>query len=320
MTPLPARAAIAAVLLTATLAGCGFGAGPTSEGKAILTVTRDYGSVPLVSASEEGPASSETVIRFLDREASITTRYGGGFVQSIDGLAGGEREGRRFDWFFYVNGVESPIGGADVRVHGGDRIWWDYRDWTAAMSVPAVVGQWPQPFAQASGGHGAPPVRVECAGRRAPCEAVAGRLREAGVGAGVSGLSADRGSGAAAPRLLVGPWSAIAGDPAASELREGPQTSGVFADFERLRGRCDLLGLDAQGREVLRLKRGGLVAAVREGDDPPTWLVTGTGPAGVRAAAGVLDEADLSDRYAIAVDPSGNAIGLPVTDRAGAPE
>ena len=29
------------------------------------------------------------MIRFLDREAEITTRYGGGFVQSINGTAGG---------------------------------------------------------------------------------------------------------------------------------------------------------------------------------------------------------------------------------------
>ena len=54
------------------------------------------------------------MIRFLDREADITTRYGGGFVQSIDGLAGAGAGGRRYDWFFYVNGIESPVGAAEV--------------------------------------------------------------------------------------------------------------------------------------------------------------------------------------------------------------
>ncbi len=61
------------------------------------------------------------------------TRFGGGFVQSIDGLAAGTNGGRRSDWFFYVNGIESPIGSAEYDPSGGDRIWWDYRDWSAAI-------------------------------------------------------------------------------------------------------------------------------------------------------------------------------------------
>ena len=64
------------------------GPGESSEGEATLTVTRDYGAEPVLEVSEQDPAETETVIRFLDREAEITTRYGGGFVQSIDGTAG----------------------------------------------------------------------------------------------------------------------------------------------------------------------------------------------------------------------------------------
>ena len=144
-------------------------------------MTRDYGSKTLVDEAEDDPPSSETVIRFLDREAEITTRYGGGFVQSIDGLAGTESGGRRYDWFFYVNGVESAIGSAEVHVRGGDRIWWDYRDWTDAMRVPAVVGSWPEPFAQASTEGDRQPVRVECLAGGSACEAAANRLADAGV-------------------------------------------------------------------------------------------------------------------------------------------
>ena len=107
------------------------------------------------------------MIRFLDREAEITTRYGGGFVQSIDGIEGDDRRRALHDWFFFVNGIESDRGGADVAVRGGDRIWWDYRDWTDALRTPAVVGSWPEPFAQASSRETtAIAVGVECFGRR----------------------------------------------------------------------------------------------------------------------------------------------------------
>ena len=99
-------------------------------------MTRDYGAEPVLEASESDPAESETVIRFLDREADITTRYGGGFVQSIDGISGSYADGRSRDWFFFVNGIESPRGSAEVSIRGGDRIWWDYRDWTDAMQHP----------------------------------------------------------------------------------------------------------------------------------------------------------------------------------------
>jgi hypothetical protein len=138
-------AAVALLGVTAA-AGCGLGAGPKSAGDASLTVTRDYGATQLRSANARDPVASETVMRFLDRNADITTRYGGRFVQSIDGLAGGSGGSRRRDWFFYVNGLWSSVGAADVRVHGGDRIWWDYRDWTEAMRVPAVVGSFPEPL------------------------------------------------------------------------------------------------------------------------------------------------------------------------------
>jgi hypothetical protein len=172
---------VALLAVAAALAGCGLGPGSSSEGTATLTVTRDYGAQPMVEASVDDPDGSETVLRMLDREAEIETRYGGGFVQSIDGIAGATEADRRLDWFFYVNGIESPIGSAEREVAGGDRIWWDYRDWSDAMRVPAVVGSWPEPFLQASADEDRLPVRVECAGERDPCREVADRLADEGV-------------------------------------------------------------------------------------------------------------------------------------------
>ena len=143
MTPARGTAAVLALCAVAA-AGCGLGPG-SSTGEVELTISRDYGR-ELISRETDESRQSDTVIRILDRQAQIETRYGGGFVQSIEGLSGGERDGRRFDWFFYVNGIESPVGSADYRPEGGDRIWWDYRDWSSAMRVPAVVGSFPEPF------------------------------------------------------------------------------------------------------------------------------------------------------------------------------
>jgi uncharacterized protein DUF4430 len=299
-------------LAVAAGAGCGFGAGPASEGTATLTVTRDYGSRTLADEAEQDPSSSETVLRFLDREADVTTRYGGGFVQSIDGVAGAEAGGRRFDWFFYVNGVESSVGAAQVKVRGGDRIWWDYRDWTDAMRVPAVVGSWPEPFAQASSEDRRLPVRVECLDVRAACHLAAARLAAAGVNAGLRNGSS--GSGSDALRLVVGRWSEVAQDSEVDGLRGGPSATGVFASFGRTgAGPEHLVGLDSTASPARNLGTGsGLVAALEGTGSHPTWIVTGPVAAAVRRAASALDVEALRGRYAVATPPRGAAVALPL--------
>jgi hypothetical protein len=309
MTPLALRlTAAAALACVAAAAGCGFGAGPSSPGTATLTVTRDYGSKVLLEATEDDPASSETVIRFLDSEADITTRYGGGFVQSINGISGGGSNGGS-DWFFYVNGVESPVGSADVRVEGGDRIWWDYRRWTAAMSVPAVVGSWPEPFAQASSADPRP-VRVVCRGVPAACDEATARLHDAGVSARTV---SSAGAGSGAYRVMVGPWAKVRTDAAVGALRGGPANTGVFATFKGpTRSGWHLVGLDQDGSPVRDLgPKAGLVAALGRAGDPQTWIVTGSGGTAVRRAVDLLEAPSLRDLYAVAAIRR-KAVPLPI--------
>lgn len=305
---------LAAALVAAASTGCGLGEGEPSEGEATLTVTRDYGTEQIVEASQEDPAASETVIRFLDREAEITTRYGGGFVQSIEGISGTVKEGRSYDWFFFVDGIESPIGAADSEVRAGERIWWDYRDWTDAMRAPAVVGSWPEPFLQEAAGSARVPVRVECAGEGASCDEVAERLADERVDASVEPAQGVGSSSADALRVLVGTWEQIVDDPAAALLDDGPAASGVFARFMGPDASPELATLDERAAVAEELGSGaGLVAAVREGEEPPTWLVTGVDERGLDAAVELLDEEDLANRYAVA--GRGDSVAtLPVID------
>ena len=118
------------------------GGGGAGHGTATLWLTRDEGKTVLLVRSV--PAD-ESVLQALERSAKITTRYGGRFVQSVNGLSGSITS--RHDWFYYVNGVEGDRSAADYRLRAGDIAWWDYRDWgRSGMSVPAVVGAFPEPF------------------------------------------------------------------------------------------------------------------------------------------------------------------------------
>jgi hypothetical protein len=297
--------AVAGALLFAALAtaGCGLGAGK-GVGDVTLTVTRGYGSVPVLSRSVGGVTESDTVMRVLERNADISTRYGGGFVQSIDGVEAQDGFGHALDWFFYVNGVEATVGAAEYDLHGGEAVWWDYRDWGVAMQVPAVVGSWPQPFLDGYDGSRRP-VALECRSGGAACAEASGRLEEAGV-------SLAKGSPRGAIRVLVGPWDRVRGDAAAAQVESGPQASGVFADFRQAGGGYVLEGLDESGKPARSFgAAAGLVAATRRYEAPPVWVVTGASEAGVRAAAGLLDAADLRDRYAVAVE-AGRETPLPL--------
>jgi hypothetical protein len=297
--------AVAIALLGAALAAAGCGLGPgEGVGDVLLTVTRDYGAEAVQPPVSERATESDTVMRVLERKADISTRYGGGFVGSIDGVSEAVEAGRRYDWFFYVNGVESPVGAADFPLHGGEAIWWDYRDWSAASRVPAVVGAWPQPFA---GGYEGKrhPVSVECRGGGVACSAVRDSLAQAGATLAV-------GSQGDAIRVLVGPWARLRDDPAAAQLERGPQTSGVFADFAQRGTRFLLQGLDEAGESARDFgPDAGLVAATRRYEAPPVWLVTGTTADGARAAATLLDTAHLRDHYAVATE-GGRETPLPI--------
>jgi len=299
VTPVRILAAALALCVTA-VAGCGLGPGK-DEGDVDLTVTRDYGTKVMLQKSDS-IRESDTVIRLLDRNTDITTRYGGGFIQSIDGLAGSESGGHRSDWFFYVNGIESPVGSAAYDPSGGDRIWWDYRDWSAAMRVPAVVGSWPEPFLHGFQGRQWTTHPV-CLTVGDVCDTVADHLESAGI--------RSRGSGPQLATLLVGPWSAILGEPPADLLAHGPDRSGVFARFVGTRKPLlDLLNQEGQPAGSIG-KGGGLIAALRPGEGPPTWVVTGTDAEGVAAAANLLGDA-LRNHYAVATQPGAGPIGVPV--------
>jgi hypothetical protein len=286
------RSLAAATVLVCAVAAVGCGVGPgDSVGEVELSVTRDYGSQVLLQRRDDVP-ESETVLRLLDRSSEISTRYGGGFVQSIDGVEGGSNGGRSYDWFFYVNGVEASVGSADYGLEGGDRVWWDYRDWTAAMRAPAVVGSYPEPFLHGYEGE-RHPVSVRCLGGGAACAVVRRRLRTAGVELGEAG-------GGDPIRVLVGPWGRLRGDQAAALVERGPAYSGVFADIVGGARDWRLQALDVTGEPDGPPSEAGLIAATRNGDDPPTWVVTGTGRAEALGAARLLGADDLAHHYAVA--------------------
>jgi hypothetical protein len=286
------------------IAGCGLGAGAGTS-NVTVTVTKNFGFTRVAQLTETRVAGSETVMRMLERHFNVSLRYGGGFVQSIDGRAGSSN---RRDWFYYVNGIEATKGAAATSVHKGDRIWWDLHDWAVTDTIPAVVGSFPEPFLHGSGGRRFPTV-LQCASDVSQaCSRVSDELSSLGVP--VATQQIGTGSGTDSLGVVVGTWRDIRPEIVASLLQQGPAASGVYAKFAG--GGSGLTLLDPHGNAGRTLGAGaGLVAATAQGSDTPTWLITGTDVAGVDAAAKALTPAALRDHFAVAVQGS-TATPLPV--------
>ncbi|MGB0119779.1 MAG: DUF4430 domain-containing protein [Solirubrobacterales bacterium] len=304
-----ATVAITLMAAVAVLPGCGLGAG-SQDGKVELLVTTDYGSRVLVEKEIGDLTESETAMRVLDGSTDIETRYSGGFVQSVNGISGGNQGGRSRDWFYSVNGIVSERGSAEFEVGAGDLVWWDNRDWTDAMEIGAVVGAYPAPLATGYDGT-VWPVVIQCVtDPQSGCDLVKEQLASAGIDA-----TMETGAGSSSDdtlRILVGNWADMAADSDAGRLAKDPSASGVFAKFVNEGSKDHLLGLAQDLGDSRDFgPEAGLVAAVRNNDGPPVWIVTGGSPAGALAAASILTAADLQHRYA-AVVSDGLVSSLPL--------
>jgi hypothetical protein len=287
-------ALLAAALL---LGGCGIGPGKERAGGAIVRVTRDFGHEQIAATRTKTLREDQTVMRLTESKFDVGTRFGGRFVDAIDGLKGSS--GMR-DWFFFVNGIESEVGAAEYKLSPGDRVQWDYRDWSATMRVPAIVGAFPEPFLNGLNGERRP-VRVECDDAQSkPCGAAKDALDKVHVP--VSGSSLGAPGTEQVTRLVVARWPRARIVRGGFTLEEGPDRSGVFARFAKDGRSLDLL--DPNG-DVARTVHAGdgtaLVAAMRPRADELVWLVTSLDAEGLAAGVRALREDALRDAFAVAV-------------------
>ena len=258
------------------------------EAAATIVATADYGAVPLLDVRA---APGQSVMRALRGATQVDTDYGGGFVS---GMLGRESDlDATRDWFFFVDGVSASVSAEQVELDEGEAVWWDYRDWGALMDTPAVVGQWPAPFARPGGG---------------PSETV---LAEPPLAGALEEQGAELTSGSSPWRVRVGASEALARrDPAWRRALADPDRAGMTVAIED--GRVTALGADAGGRRPVPGARA-VAVAVPTGTEPGDGALLAVAgldeaAAGAAAEAIVADPSLLARRYAVAFDGDGGAL------------
>ena len=272
-----------------------------------LVVTTDFGkSLLLEETVEIGEETS--ALAALKQVAQVETQYGGGFVKSINGIDseyGGDSE-QKDDWLFYINGISSNVGAAAYMLQVGDVEHWDYRDWDFHQFVPAIVGDFPEPFLHGHRGVVYPTLVVYQEGREEEAGEIAAALAQYGV-AGVSvksaaGLSASEQE--SSNLILVGtadfslieeinqPWDRLGfychfEEGCLSVFDGGGEVTGEYRDG-------DGVGVVQATQSVWNTKGVGACENV-------VWMVSGTDDAGVAAAVDTLVGCSADFEYAFSL-------------------
>jgi hypothetical protein len=305
---------IAALLLISLFCGCSGQAhlenenpanSEPSKAQATVVVTQDFGKeLILEQKADIGPDT--TAMAALQMVADVETKYGGGFVGSINGVST-EYEGAsksKKDWFFTINGVASHIGARDYILRNGDVEHWDLRVWSYLQFIPAIVGDFPQPFLSGYQDKIKPTLVVYEEAFSAEAEALVEKLK----GYGVTGVSAvgnnllsdeDR----ADNNLII---MALSDSRLIQELNDAHKKLGFYAYFEQ----HELIVMDAEGNPSGKFgEGGGLIQATQNPWHPKgigsgentVWMITGVDTDGVRSAAEVLLKHPDKIRYACSV-------------------
>ena len=308
----------ALLLVMAALSAC---SSPSSEKEAgVITVrvvaTQNFGQKLMFDKTLEVP-SDTSAMAALQKVAEIETAYGGGFVNAINGVRSGftGRQKAKMDWFIYINGIQSNTGALDYKLHDGDIQQWDFHNWSFHRFIPAIVGDFPEPFLHGYGGVIYPTLIVYQGGWEEDARRVADKFNRLGIeNVSIRGINELRENEKESCNLIL---LGTPDFPPIAELNEVWKRLGFYAHFQDSMVKV----FDLEGEPVAEYDAGvGLIQATQNPWNPKgigvcenvVWLVSGTDEAGVKVAIATLIKHYTEFRYACAaVVANGEIIKVP---------
>lgn len=257
-----------------------------------LIVTQDFGHTKMFGKNV-GLVKDEVGMEVMFRNLDITTAYGGGFVNAINGLesqftfyTGSER--KKLDWFYWVNGILAPVGIAQYRPQQGDVIWWDYHNWGTTMFIPAVIGSYPQPFKNGFWGKNPGTVIMYTKSFEKGAEKLKQSLLDYGVKE-INVIAYDPSVLEDQKKylILLGPWEELSSDSEYLEkINYKSSMNGIFIEFKDGK----LNALNYRGETEKTYDQAGAIYAHSSGmgSIKPLWFVTGTDEDSAQMALDVL--------------------------------
>jgi hypothetical protein len=296
---IPIITLVIACLFAALLSGCQ--SPPSSEIKVKVIVTQDFGNKIMLDKSVT-VASGSNAMDALEKLVTVETKYGGGFIASINGVRSQYPETNK-DWFFNINGISANIGMLDYKLCDGDIEHWDFHDWRFLPFVPAIVGDFPQPFLGGYHGEVLPTIVIYDNGFQGAAQNLVIKMKELGV-ENIFARSAAESSypdGRHSNLILLGTRDF---DPI-SELNENYRKLGFYIHFED----GEVTVWNSRGDNKQCYSDCGLIQATQNPWNPKgigacenvVWVVSGTDNVQAQNAVDTLVNRYEEFRYACAV-------------------
>lgn len=267
-----------------------------------VVVTQDFGAGLMLDESV-AVHDGANALDALQKVATVETKYGGGFIEAINGVRSRYSQNKvKKDWFFYINGMSTNVGGLDYKLCDGDVEHWDFHDWGFRSFIPAIIGDFPQPFLGGYRGKTSPTIIVYDEGFRDASQDIVSKLEKLGVEdvraqSAIELRSQDKNR---SNLILVG----TADCDLVLELNDNYDRLGFYARFED-----NGVGvLDFQNNKT-QYTNCGLIQATQNPWNPNgigvcenvVWVVLGTDKTMVKNAVAILSKRCDEFRYACAV-------------------
>ncbi len=275
--------------------------GPEKGASARIVITAEFGQA-LIMEETIDIGSSTSAMQALKRVADVETKYGGGFVDDINGLRSEYGDG--WDWLICVNGIQTRTGALDYRLSPDDVALFDFHDWSFRIFTPATIGAFPEPFLHGYGGKVYPTYIVYEGNFKERASLLAEKLRDFGIEQVSVGSLAQLTKEAqqSGNLILIGSMNSDL----INELNDIRDKMGFFTNFENGR----LLVFDEEGELAGEFGAGtGLIQATQNPWNPKgigacenvVWMVSGVDDTGVKAAVDTLLNRGEKLKYAFAV-------------------
>lgn len=286
-----------------------------TTGEVTLIVTRDFGKEHIFNENIKLD-SKKSVMELLNQHLDVQTAYGGGFVNSINGLESGytnAAEKEKLDWFYFMNGIMTSVGATEYFPTNGDVIWWDYHAWGDIPFTPAVIGTFPQPFLNGYQGENPGTLILSGQGCQDLAEALADYLKSVGVKeVEVKPYEEKLASDRSKITIVVALWEELSDSSFWNGIQAHRDKTGWFAELEK----NAFHGLNEKALRQVTYNQGVgaiLATGMGMGDSTPLWLITGIDMEGVADAVKALtsEEGKISGHFGALVHDK-SIVSLPI--------
>lgn len=241
----------------------------------------------------------------LMKVAEVETKYGGGFVNTINGVQSRftGSQGMKADWFIYINGIQANMGALNYKLHDGDIQHWDFHNWSFHHRIPAIIGDFPEPFLHGYGGKTKPTIIAYTDNLKEDAENLEHSLVRLGSNVDSKRYGELPNNEKESYNIIL--LGTMDSEPI-SELNQVWNRLGFFAYFKD----GNIITLNEEGEIAAEYGAGtGLIQATQSPWNPKgtgvcenvVWLVSGTDETGVKGAIDALINHHSEFQYTFAV-------------------